>query len=373
LERRRILFYCPYALDDIKHGGARRSSLMWRMLSSAHDVHLVVHARDTAPAARERLDALPATRAWRRFIDPRLNAMVHKLMNAFSPDIFWIEQFYCVPAMARIARRHSVPVVYSAQNVEADRFTSLSRVHAALAAWYEQRVLNAADFVCCVSARDRDILNARYGCPAGKIAVAPNAYDPAVFYPKILARDEKDRWWQALGVKPAAQYIVFVGSYAYAPNREAMDQIENVIAPQLHALRPDLQILMIGSRLPAKRSAPANLAWIGEVDDMAPCLHAADLLICPLLSGGGTRLKIIEALACGLPVVSTPKGAEGLDYLGPDDGLSIAPLADFAPAVVRELSTPRTPTRITEPLRRHAYDAVRADTLDFVDAILTGT
>jgi glycosyltransferase involved in cell wall biosynthesis len=86
------------------------------------------------------------------------------------------------------------------------------------------------------------------------------------------------------------------------------------------------------------RNPPAGVAFLGEGDDTRPHWRRAAIAIVPLLEGGGTRLKILEAAACGVPVVSTAAGAEGLDFVAGEEILIGAGAEDFAAGVARLLA-----------------------------------
>jgi glycosyltransferase involved in cell wall biosynthesis len=131
----------------------------------------------------------------------------------------------------------------------------------------------------------------------------------------------------------AARDVVFVGSMDYPPNLEAVRWwIESVWT----AGDPSLVVAGRG----AGEAVPAHPAVVnlGEVDDVVPVLERARVVAVPLRSGSGTRLKIIEAMAHGRPVVTTSKGVEGIDAV---DGVHVLVADDpreFADAVRRVLA-----------------------------------
>jgi glycosyltransferase involved in cell wall biosynthesis len=118
-------------------------------------------------------------------------------------------------------------------------------------------------------------------------------------------------------LEPAFPTIVYVGMYAYQPNAEAaLELIEGVFPLVLERL-PAARLLLVGGGATSemKQAAAPNprVVLAGWVDDVEPYLAAADVCVVPLRTGGGTRLKILECFAAGIPVVSTAKGAEGID------------------------------------------------------------
>lgn len=117
---------------------------------------------------------------------------------------------------------------------------------------------------------------------------------------------------------------LFVGALDYAPNRAGLEWWAREVWPHLPAGWPPLTVVGRGGRAALGELADhPSLEVIGEVDDLDPYYRAARVVVVPLLHGGGTRLKILEAMAWSIPVVSTSKGAEGL-VMSPGRDLVIA-------------------------------------------------
>ncbi len=113
--------------------------------------------------------------------------------------------------------------------------------------------------------------------------------------------------------------IIYVGFYRYAPNAQAAQELIEQIFPLIAAQVPDARLLLVGAS-PSKTMVDAaardsRILVTDAVADIRPYLAAADVSILPLRSGGGTRLKILEAFAANIPVVSTAKGAEGISLV----------------------------------------------------------
>jgi glycosyltransferase involved in cell wall biosynthesis len=136
---------------------------------------------------------------------------------------------------------------------------------------------------------------------------------------------------------------VFTGSMDWLPNEDAMVYFCHDILPRIAAAVPDVTLSIVG-RAPTARvrglARDGAVEVTGRVDDVRPSLQAATVVIVPLRIGGGTRLKIFEAMAAGRAVVSTTVGAEGLEAR-PGRDLLVADGADaFADAVVALLRDP---------------------------------
>jgi glycosyltransferase involved in cell wall biosynthesis len=111
--------------------------------------------------------------------------------------------------------------------------------------------------------------------------------------------------------------ILFVGTYSYQPNVEAAESLVRDIFPLIREVHPNAQLLLVGNRidqLPCYKESPVGVVFLGFVKDLSVVYGRAAVVCCPIRSGSGTRIKIIEAAAHGKPVVSTSIGAEGLAF-----------------------------------------------------------
>lgn len=185
---------------------------------------------------------------------------------------------------------------------------------------YERRALCRADLVVACSGPDRDALVA-LGAP--HVAVVANGVDLGHFTPAPPP--------------PGPPVVAMTGDLAYAPNADAARWLARAIAPALRLRRPDARVLVAGRGAGAGLREELGAAGIevrSPVPDMAAVLHEATAVVAPLRAGGGTRIKIIEAMAAGRPVVATRLGAEGLEVA---DGAEIA-LADGPEAIAGALA-----------------------------------
>lgn len=165
----------------------------------------------------------------------------------------------------------------------------------------EQRALSAFDGNISVSDLDGQELSELN--PKATICVVPNGTDTEFFKP-IDGVDED-------------LSLVFAGSMAWYPNGDAMILFGEKIWPLIKRELPDIQMNLIGSRAPAEvvklGQVDSQFKVLGFVDDVRPTIARAAVYVVPIRVGGGTRLKILDAMAMGKAIVSHPIGAEGLD------------------------------------------------------------
>ena len=141
--------------------------------------------------------------------------------------------------------------------------------------------------------------------------------------------------------------LFFIGAYGYPPNLDAAEYLINAIFPRVLQKIPEARLLLAGEaidKLPSRARAPAQVEFAGFVPDLAAVYRRATVVCCPILAGGGTRIKIIEAAAAGKAVVSTTIGAEGLDFADETEILRRDTPDAFADACVA-LLTDATRTR----------------------------
>ena len=136
--------------------------------------------------------------------------------------------------------------------------------------------------------------------------------------------------------------LLFLGSFRHLPNQEALNWFLRGVFPKLRSAEPRIRLVVVGSDPPPPHSVPDDEAieLVGFVEDVREPLARYAVFLCPILSGSGVRVKLLEAFAAGIPVVSTRLGAEGL---AATDG-EICALADepdaFAQAILELLANP---------------------------------
>jgi glycosyltransferase involved in cell wall biosynthesis len=105
---------------------------------------------------------------------------------------------------------------------------------------------------------------------------------------------------------------VFVANFAYEPNRTGLEFLLEEVFPRVWEELPDARLRLVGAGLDSAPSTDRRVEAVGFVDDLADAYADTSAVVVPLLQGGGTPLKFVEALAYGLPVVATPRAAAGL-------------------------------------------------------------
>jgi glycosyltransferase involved in cell wall biosynthesis len=194
----------------------------------------------------------------------------------------------------------------------------------------------SVDLMLTNSPAARDSLISR-GFRPTRIRVVENGVDTAAFQPAGASRDPKT--------------ILFLGSLDWRPNQDAVRLLIESIFPAVRNLESEARLQIVGRRPPEWLRQLAHRPGIeifADVSDVRPFLAQAGLLAVPLRIGGGSRLKILEALACETPVVSTRIGAEGLNLQSGVHLEIVDDASEMASTLVRAI---RHPHRIQEQAR----------------------
>jgi glycosyltransferase involved in cell wall biosynthesis len=363
----RILFlsrWFPYPADN---GSRIRILNLIHQLAARHEVGLLSFA--LGPVQPEQRAALKAWcsfietapyqpyRPWgrralaglldgrpRSVVDTFSHELAHKalqLAHDWPPDLVLASQIDMAPyalnlkPRARVLEELELTALYQA-------FTDargLARLRASLTWWklarYVRRMLPDFDLCTVVSETERQrVLAAAPG--ARRVEVVPNGLDLADYREDLGA--------------PEPGTLIYAGALTYSANFDAVNYFLRDIYPRIVAGRPGVRFTVTGSlegvpldHLPH----PPGLTLTGYLDDVRPAITRSWASVVPLREGGGTRLKILESLALGTPVVTTRKGAEGLDLVPDRDALIADTSEQFANAVLALLTDPQLRERLS--------------------------
>ncbi len=350
---RRVAIFCFYEAYPPASGAASVSYNLAKFIGDSsvlvqlgrHDERFVtadgvevVTLAGASESRRKRLGRLPGL----------VNRMVAEIRRA-RPDVVILEgaswAIYHWMLLRRI--RQAIPqsrVVYHSHNVEyLLRSMRNGRAVALLTRLAERRVVRDADMVTAVSEVDQSHFARLYGVMP---ILLPNGVDTKRFVP--LDRQKIASLRAKYGID--GRTLLFAGFYAYGPNREAIDILVTSVMPALRQSYPSATLALTGG------GAPYREPWIrnaGSVpyDDFAGFVGACGVAVAPIFSGSGTRLKILEAMAVGIPVVATEKAAEGLSLKHGEEILFARDGDEFVGRISQLFDNPDFVIRLCEQAR----------------------
>ena len=398
----KILWLNAGLLLPLDKGGKLRTWHVMRHLAQRHTITYLSFAEpaqtaDERQGMREvcdRLQTVPRTDAQkgtaafyldaaRYLVNPlpyaiakyRSAAYAARLRTLLAENDFDVVVCDFLPPAVNLPSPIRVPSVLFTHNVEAEIWrrhaeTATNPVSRALLRqqWrrmlrFERATLSRFDHVLAVSQADADTFARLYpGALDGLVQVVKTGVDTSYFAPMP---DTARR-----------AHLVFTGSMDWLPNEDGMLYFARDILPHIRAAEPGVTVSIVGrAPTPAVRrlADDAGIEVTGRVDDVRPHVAAGDVYVVPLRIGGGTRLKIFEAMSMGKAVVSTTIGAEGLPVTQGKNIVIADQPAEFAEAVVRLVRDQAARQQIEAAARRLVVDHYywSAFAKDFETALLS--
>lgn len=288
------------------------------------------------------------------------------LINSFEPHVVVIEELW-LHRYIILPKRHSCRVVLDLHNVETAKFKQignetpgndlrskvLRETLPARVKVIEREASHAVDQIWVCSDIDGRLMEEIHQPPV-PIHIVPNSVNVDNY--KIVRAGRCPRPKE---VAPTRYTIIFPSVFLWEPSAVAAKFLIEEVFPRLVTIFPDCQLLLPGGQPTAHMIESAKkdprIVVTGVVPDMLPYLAASSIMVVPVFQGGGTRLKILEAFASNLPVISTAKGAEGLDV---KDGTHLL-MAENAEDFVNAVQKLWTDERLAKHLAANGLELVK--------------
>ncbi len=244
-----------------------------------------------------------------RFISRSFSKELKKLLTEKTFDVIQLEGLYVCPYIPAIRKKTNAWIVYRAHNIESEIWERTAQNAKGLKQLYlknlskrilkfETSLLNQYDLLVPITARDETILETLGNCRPSFVSqtgiensVVPSSKN--LEYPSLF----------------------YLGSLEWTPNQEGLVWFIEKCWPVLHKKYPCLKFYIAGRNAPVwmkKKLERPNIVFKGEVDDAYEFMNSKAIMIVPLFSGSGMRVKIVEGMALGKSIVTTPVGAEGI-------------------------------------------------------------
>ena len=262
--------------------------------------------------------------------------------------------------------RNKIPIVYDAHNIDSNfamenfaiyRSKSKSKRLIMLIIVVYRKFLEKimckyiVDHITAVSAEEKEIFIKKYKLNKEKISVIPSGCHILNLPEKKYKKDVKEE----IGIDPNRLIIFFHGFFSYLPNKEAFKTIENYIAPKFKEINERVLFVMGGTGVP--KFERTNIKSLGFIEDLYKVMSIADIAIVPLTRGAGTKLKVLDYLSVGLPIVTTKKGIEGIKAKNGEHAIIVNDVNDeFIDAIKYLITNEKERERIGAKARRLAEE-----------------
>ena len=246
-----------------------------------------------------------------RFIDSRFSAELARILEEKEFDVVQLEGLYVCPYIPLIRKKSKALIAYRSHNIEFEIWQRTASLSKGLTKYYlknlyrrirrfETRLLNTYDVLVPITSRDEGILNELGNVKPSH--VSQTGIDSSVLIPNARHLEYPS--------------IFHIGSLEWAPNQEGLVWFIDNCWTSIHNHYPELKFYVAGRNAPEwliKKLEQPNVVFAGEVEDAYEFMNSKAVMVVPLFSGSGMRIKIIEGMALGKTIVSTPIGAEGID------------------------------------------------------------
>jgi glycosyltransferase involved in cell wall biosynthesis len=233
------------------------------------------------------------------------------------------------------------PVVLVEHNVESFQLpavTSLSSKGIKFVRFFEKLVCNLSDRVVVMCEEEKKKLR-RLGVREKKIFIIPHGVDLKL-YKNLNSKEIKKKY----GLKFPT--LIFHGTFSYKPNYDAIKKIAEEIIPELRKRGVKAKVLAIGN-FPPKDIKAQEIIFTGPVKNLPKYISAGDIAIVPIEAGGGIRMKILEYFAAKKPVISTPKGIEGIPAKNGKEAI-ITSISEFPKQIMMLLKSKKLRKKLEE-------------------------
>jgi glycosyltransferase involved in cell wall biosynthesis len=379
----KLLFVTPFLPSPPRFGGQRRLDGLMRSLAKKHELDLisftasdeftepslqdtrsycreVVTFRDLEYADRRKkrllqLRSVISPKSYEHLLFARRTEFEQRLQAMIDKGGYDVVQYeFCQMAAFSARGKNGTRFVLDEHNIEfdivrrtAEADVSLERKLYSAVNWRklrheEKKAWRRFDGVTVTSVRDADML--RELNPRTRLAVIPNGVDVHRFTPPSAAPDEGS--------------LLFFGAVNYHPNFDGITHFIDHVFPKILKQRPSTKLWIVGpapDEIIARRNQ--NIEVTGFVDQVEPYIDKAAVVVVPLRIGGGTRLKIVEAMSKAKGLVSTRIGAEGIDVVHEKHALLADSDDDFANATLRLLGDAALRQSLGEQARKLAEDS----------------
>lgn len=330
---KKVLAIAPYSFLPYYSGGQKYIAQFLDHLGKEVELSVIsVPGNDSSLAKTYKIIPL-LKKGFSRYYDFSLIKKISGEIKKGGYDtIIWEHPYFAWLAF-RIRKKTGIRTIFQTHNIEYQRFKSVGKWWWRFLRWYEKRCLTKADTVFFITSSDKNFAITNWNLkpencidvPFG-VEISKNPTDKAEAQRTVK---------QKHNIPDTDKIILFNGLLRYKPNLDALLMILDKINPLL-LQKEDLnyKLIVCGKDLPShlnelKEYQSKNIIYAGFVEDVDTYFKSADLFLNPVMSGGGIKTKMVEAIAFGTTVISTETGAEGIEKSVCNNKLAIVPDNDW--------------------------------------------
>lgn len=304
-----------------------------------------------------------------RFFSPDMDIRLIRLLTEEKFDVVQLESLFMTPYIPTIRRYTNARIVLRSHNLEhviQDRIATgerniIKRPYRRFLAnqlkAYEMEVLERVDGVAAIS--PSDAAHFLEHCSSTPVTTIPFGVDPKEYTIDTQRKTKKPEFFH-------------LGSMDWLPNEEGVRWLLNSVWPKVIKKRPDARLNLAGNKMP-KDLMDASFEGVkikGRVKDAQAYMAAGDIMLVPLFSAGGMRVKIIEGMAMGKAIIATPIGAEGIAHTDGKNILLARTIPEFTDAILGLLDDPERAASMGQEARKlvmkkYANDQIVSDLVAF--------
>ncbi|OSZ79379.1 hypothetical protein CAP35_14295 [Chitinophagaceae bacterium IBVUCB1] len=237
-----------------------------------------------------------------------------QLAKQTNAQYIYCDHPYMAPTAISLSKSLHIPWFMRSHNIESDRFRTMGKLWWRIMHWYEQYAMRKADGVFLITPEDKEWALSNYKLNERKCHIIP--YGTNLSAPPTNKASARKEFAQETGTDASIPWLYFLGALNYQPNVEAVNYILEEIVPRLNAKGFAYKIFIAGKglsdELQQKIATLPQVQYMGFIPVLDTFLNACDIMLNPVMTGGGIKTKAVEALGYNKVVVSSTAGAAGL-------------------------------------------------------------
>ena len=304
----RILSIAPYRFLPISNGGHQAIAKLHHHIGLHCNDHVVTTDNNGDNPFSFTLHKIFPNKKYRYLPRYGLSKMLQIAKEIDASHIICEHPYMAISAMG-LAQKLGIPWFIRSHNIESERFRGLGKSWWPVLAKYERYAMLKADGVFFITREDGEWAMENFHLPESKCHIIPFGTD-------MQAPPPSHREPQQYGLNDKVPWLYFLGALDYPPNEEAVQYILDEIQPRLNKAGVQYEILIAGkglnSSIQQRIAQTPNIHTMGFVPDLDVFLKSCDVMLNPVMTGGGIKTKAVEALGYNKSVVSSVSGAAGL-------------------------------------------------------------